>query len=95
MAKGQTGGSLGGGQFLSKRRADARRRAAKRQDEAWAAKAGPTIIRIGDHEIYVKSQAKKDIAAARKVLLDAIAAGAPPGVVSSDDDGPSSSAAPA
>lgn len=79
--KGQTGGSLGGGQFVSQRRAKARRAAAKRQDEAWAAQAGPTIIRIGDHEIYVKSQAKKDIAAARQLLLEAIAAGAPPGVV--------------
>lgn len=81
--KGQTGGSLGGGQFLSDRRRKSRRKAAKRQDEAWAAQAGPTLIRIGEHEIYVKSQAKKDIAAARQLLLDAIAAGAPPGLVDS------------
>ena len=81
MGKGQTGGSLGGSQFVSARRAAARRKAAKRQDEAWAAQAGPTLIRIGEHEIYVKSQAKKDVARARELLLAAIAAGAPPGLV--------------
>lgn len=79
--KGQTGGSLGGGQFISDRRRKARAKYKRRQDQEWAAQAGPTIIRIGEHEIYVKSQAKKDIAAARKLLLAAIAAGAPPGVV--------------
>ncbi|HUK64383.1 MAG TPA: hypothetical protein VLV15_13645 [Dongiaceae bacterium] len=56
-------------------------RARRAEEEAWAAKNGPTLLRIGDHEIYVKSQAKKDIAAARALLLAAIEAGAPPGVV--------------
>lgn len=81
--KGQTGGSLGGRQIIGERRQKARKRFRDRQDAEWAAAAGPTLIRIGDHEIYVKSQAKKDIAAARKLLLDAIAAGAPPGLVDS------------
>ena len=85
MAKGQTGGSLGGNQFISARRAKARRKYRQRQDEAWAAQAGPTLIRIGEHEIYVKSQAKKDIARARELLLAAIAAGAPPGLVESPE----------
>lgn len=86
MGKGQTGGSLGGSQFISARRAKARRAAAKRQDEAWKAAAGPTLIRIGDHEIYVTSQAKADVARAREILLAAIAAGAPPGLVSPPGD---------
>jgi hypothetical protein len=76
----RTGTSTGGIETSKRyRRKQARKRQA--QDEQWAAQNGPTIIRIGEHEIYVKSQAKKDIAAARQVLLDAIAAGAPPGDV--------------
>lgn len=86
MAKGQTGGSLGGGQFISARRAKARRAAAKRQDEAWAAQAGPTLLTIGGHSIYVKGQAKKDVQKARELLLAAIAAGAPPGLVEPSAD---------
>lgn len=79
MAK-QTGTSTGGIETSARYR---RKQAAKRkaEEERWAAQNGPTILRIGEHEIYVKSQAKRDIAAARKLLLDAIAAGAPPGVV--------------
>lgn len=74
-------GTSTGGIETSKRyrRKQARKRAA--ENAAWEAQSGPTVIRIGDHEIFVKSQAKKDIAAARQLLLDAIAAGAPPGVV--------------
>lgn len=79
--KGRTGGSLGGRTFESDRRRKRRAKARKRQDAAWASQAGPTLIQIGEHQIYVKSQAKADIAAARAVLLAAIAAGAPPGVV--------------
>lgn len=79
--KGQTGGSLGGRIIEGERRRKRKAKARKRQEERWAAQAGPTIIRIGDHEIYVKSQAKADIAAARQFLLDAIAGGAPPGNV--------------
>lgn len=77
-------GTSTGGIETSKRwqRKQARKRRAEAQ--AWAEQSGPTIIRIGEHEIYVKSQAKKDIAAARQLLLDAIAAGAPPGNVRPD-----------
>lgn len=76
----RTGSSTGGIETSQRyRKRQARRRAA--ENAAWEAQSGPTIIRIGEHEIYVKSQAKKDIARARQLLLDAIAAGAPPGVV--------------
>ena len=60
-------------------RKQARKRRAEEAD--WKDKSGPLLLRIGDHEIYVKSQAKKDVAAARQLLLDAIASGAPPGNV--------------
>lgn len=76
----KNGTSTGGIETSARyRRKQRKRRTA--ENEAWAAQSGPTVIRIGDHEIYVKSQAKKDIAAARKLLIDAIAAGAPPGTV--------------
>jgi hypothetical protein len=76
----QVGTSTGGIETSARYR---RKQAARRRAEeaAWAEQHGPTLIRIGEHEIYVKSQAKKDVAAARKLLLEAIAAGAPPGVV--------------
>lgn len=53
-----------------------RQRARAAEEQAWQDQNGPVLIRIGDHEIYAKSQAKKDIAAARKLLLDAITKGA-------------------
>lgn len=74
-------GTSTGGIWTSKRYDKKRKRKRDAEEARWADQNGPTIIRIGDHEIYVKSQAKSDIAAARKVLLDAIAAGAPPGNV--------------
>ena len=51
-----------------------RRRAAARraEEEAWSKQNGPVLIRIGDHEIYAKSQARKDIEKARAMLLQAI-----------------------
>lgn len=79
MAK-QVGTSTGGVEFSPRyRRKQARKRRA--EDAAWAAQNGPVVLRIGEHEIYVKSQAKRDVAAARQLLLEAIAAGAPAGLV--------------
>jgi|1186.fasta_scaffold653629_2 hypothetical protein len=79
----KTGTSTGGIE-TSKRYAKKQSRRRKAEEERWAGESGPTIIRIGDHEIYVKSQAKKDIAAAREYLLRAIASGAPAGNVRPD-----------
>lgn len=68
--KGQTGGSLGGRTIESARRRKRKARARKRQEETWASKSGPVIIRMGDHEIYVKADAvKADVAKARAILL--------------------------
>jgi hypothetical protein len=79
MAK-QTGTSTAGIETSVRyRRKQAARR--KAQEAEWASQSGPTIMRMGEYEVYVKSQAKKDIAAARRLLLEAIAAGAPPGTV--------------
>ena len=73
MAK-RTGTSTGGIELskAKRRRLAAARRA---EEKAWADQNGPVLIRIGDREIYAKSQAKKDIAAARQLLLDAIRTG--------------------
>lgn len=51
-----------------------RRRAAARrtEEQSWEEQSGPVLIRIGTHEIYAKSQAKRDIEAARKLLLASI-----------------------
>jgi hypothetical protein len=80
LARMRTGTSTGGIE-TSKRwhRKQAKKRRA--EEAKWADQSGPVLLRIGDHEIYVKSQAKRDMAAARRLLLDAIAAGAPPGTV--------------
>ena len=76
----RTGTSTGGVETSARyRRKQARRRAA--EEATWAEQNGPIVMRIGNHEIYVKSQAKSDVARARQLLLDAIAQGAPPGVV--------------
>lgn len=84
MAK-QTGTSTGAIETSARyRRKRARLRRAEQAE--WEAQNGPVLLRIGNHQIYVKSQAKKDIAAARQLLLDAIAAGAPPGDVELDVD---------
>ncbi len=74
-------GTSTGGIWTSKRYDKKRTRKRKAEDASWQAQNGPTLIRIGEHQVYVKSQAKADIAAARKLLLDAIASGAPPGDV--------------
>lgn len=70
MAKG-TGTSTGGIEMSAakRRRLAAARRA---EEKSWQEQNGPVLIRIGDHEIYAKSQAKKDIAAAREMLLAVI-----------------------
>jgi hypothetical protein len=53
-----------------------RRAAARRAEEAgWEEQSGPVLIRIGNHEIYAKSQAKQDIEAARNLLLRSIQSG--------------------
>lgn len=84
MAK-RTGTSTGGIETSSRYRRK-RARARRAEEAAWAEQNGPTLLRIGEHEIYVKSQARKDIAAARKLLLEAIASGAPPGPVDAGGD---------
>ena len=70
MAK-KTGTSTGGIETSARHR---RRRAAARraEEQAWQEQSGPVLIRIGNHEIYAKSQAKRDIEAARNLLLQAI-----------------------
>lgn len=68
--KGQTGGSLGGRTIESARRRKRRARARRRQEAEWAAKSGPVIVRVGEREIYVKSdRVKQDLKAARELLL--------------------------
>lgn len=51
-----------------------RKRAAARraEEKAWDEQNGPVLIRIGSHEVYAKSQAKKDIEAARALLLQVV-----------------------
>jgi hypothetical protein len=48
-----------------------KRKAARRlaEEQAWEEQSGPVLIRMGDHEIYAKSQARADIQAARNLLL--------------------------
>lgn len=81
----RTGTSTGGIEASARyRKKKARQR---RQEElAWEERSGPTLLRIGDFEIEVTSKARKDIKAARDLLLRAIASGGedlPPGVVRS------------
>jgi hypothetical protein len=73
MAK-KTGTSTGGIEMSAAKR---RRLAAARrvEEKGWQEQNGPVLIRIGEHEIYAKSQAKKDIKAARDLLLRSIDAG--------------------
>lgn len=79
MAK-KTGTSTSGIETSQRyRKKQARRRAAEHRE--WEAQNGPVLLRIGEHEIYVTSQAKADVKRARELLLAAIAAGQPPGVV--------------
>jgi hypothetical protein len=76
----KSGTSTGGVEHSARyRRKLARQRRA--EEAEWESKNGPVLLRIGDHEIYAKSQAKRDVAAARKLLMDAISSGAPPGAV--------------
>ena len=68
MAK-KTGTSTGGietsGAYKRKR---ARRRRAEERE--WAAKNGPVIVRMGDTEVYVKTdQLQADLKKARELLL--------------------------
>jgi hypothetical protein len=80
LSEMKTGTSTGGIETSARyRRKQAKRR--KAEEAAWTASNGPVLLRIGEHEIYVKSQAKRDVQAARDLLLKAIAAGVPPGVV--------------
>lgn len=76
----KTGTSTGGIE-VSKRYVKKQARKRRAEEARWEAQNGPVVIKIGDHQIYVKSQAKKDVAAAREYLLRAIAGGAPAGVV--------------
>lgn len=70
MAKGATGGSLGGRIVVGEKRRKRRAKARKREEAAWAEKAGPVIVRIGDREVYVKSsRVKADMERARALLL--------------------------
>ena len=73
MAK-KTGTSTGGIELskAKRRRLAAARRA---EERSWAEQNGPVLIRIGEHEIYAKSQAKKDVQAAREMLLRLIDCG--------------------
>lgn len=73
MAK-KTGTSTSGIEMSAakRRRVAAARRA---EEKGWQEQNGPVLIRIGDHEIYAKSQAKKDIEAARDLLLASIRSG--------------------
>jgi len=65
----------------SKRYAKKKARRRRAEEASWEEQSGTVLIRIGDHEIYATSQAKKDVAAARAYLLAAIAGGAPAGTV--------------
>lgn len=65
----------------SKRYAKKQARRRRAEEKAWEEQNGTVLIRIGNREIYAKSAAKKDIAAAREYLLRAIAAGTPEGDV--------------
>ena len=71
MAK-RTGTSTGGIETSARYRKKKARRQ-REEEAAWAEQSGPVLIRIGGHEIYAKSQAKRDIETARNLLLAAIA----------------------
>jgi hypothetical protein len=70
MAK-KTGTSTGGIEMSAAKR---RRLAAARRAEerSWDEQNGPVLIRIGGYQIYAKSQAVKDVQAARDLLLRSI-----------------------
>lgn len=76
----KTGTSTGGVE-TSKRyqRKRARKRAA--EEKSWDDQNGPTLMRLGGYEIYLKSTAKRDIEKAREMLLATIASGIPQGDV--------------
>jgi len=67
----KTGTTTSGIETSAKHR---RKRAAarRREEQAWEEQNGPVLIRIGDYEIYAKSQAVKDVQAARDLLLRTI-----------------------
>lgn len=96
MAKGQTGGSLGGRTVESARRRKRRAKARQAEEQRWAELAGPVIVTIGDRSIYVKSErVKADLAAARAALLGQGDDKTESASVSPDDDASPSAAAPA
>jgi hypothetical protein len=64
------------GAARKKRRAKAR----AREEQRWADQAGPTLLRIGDHEIYVTEKGQDAIKNARALLQRAIAGESVPGV---------------
>lgn len=71
MAK-KTGTSTGG---IETSAAYRRKRARRRREEErdWASRNGPVIVRIGESEIYVRSEkVKADLAKARRLLLGEI-----------------------
>jgi hypothetical protein len=76
----KTGTSTGGVE-TSKRyeRKRARKRAA--EQKAWDEQNGPVILRLGGYEVYLKSNAKRDVEKAREMLLATIASGIPQGDV--------------
>lgn len=75
-------GTSTGGVWTSKRYDKKRAKKRAAEEKAWADQNGPTIMRIGEWEIYVKENAlKSDIAKAREMLLATIASGTPQGDV--------------
>lgn len=94
--KGGTGGSLGGKIVYGEKRRKRRAKAKKRQEEEWASKNGPVIVRLGDREVYVKSdRIQQDLAAARRALLGGNDDPKGEGDLSANDDVSPSHAAPA
>lgn len=74
-------GTSTGGIETSKRYRRKKARQRRAEEAAWEDKSGPVLLQIGDHQIYVTAKGKRDFERARQLLLDAIAAGEPPGVV--------------
>lgn len=68
-------GTSTGGIETSARRQRKRAAARRAEEKAWGDQSGPVLIRIGEHEIYAKSQAVRDVQAARDLLLQSINGG--------------------
>lgn len=68
----QTGVSTSGVEHSARyRRKVAKRRRA--EEQAWAAKNGPTLLRLGGYEVYAKGSSARSIREARELLMRAIA----------------------